>query len=87
MDTFHFQTEVEGAPGWLSQLNIQLLISAQVMIPGGVISVPASGSTLSLLKILYLPLPFLPTQALFLSLKTKEKETLEPKKMGLNISS
>ena len=48
-----------GATGWLSQLSVQLLISAQVMILWFVSSSPASGSSptaQSLLGILSLPL-------------------------------
>ena len=48
-----------GAPGWLSQLSVRLLISVQVMISRFVELSPASGSVLtvwSLLGILSLPL-------------------------------
>ena len=48
-----------GAPGWLSQLSLQLLILAQVMISQFMGSSPASGSVLmvwSLLGILCLSL-------------------------------
>ena len=47
-----------GVPGWLSQLSIWLLISAQAMISWFMSSNPASGSVLtvrSLLGILSLP--------------------------------
>ena len=46
-----WDTEVEiseGAPGWLSQLSLQLLISAQVMIAAFMGSSPTSGSALSM---------------------------------------
>ena len=36
-----------GAPGWLSGLNVQLLISAQVVISQLMRSSPASGSVLT----------------------------------------
>ena len=48
-------------PGWLSQLSVQLLISAQLMISQFVGWSPASGSGLavqSLLRILSLSLTF-----------------------------
>ena len=48
---------VGGAPGWLSGLSVQLLVSAQVMISRFMASSPASGSVLtaqSLLGILSL---------------------------------
>ena len=38
---------LSGVPGWLSQLSVQLLISAQVMILCFVRSSPASGSAMS----------------------------------------
>ena len=63
-----------GAPGWLSQLRIQLLILTQVMISRFMGSIPTSGSVLtvgSLLRILSLFFslcPFLPG-AVALSLK------------------
>ena len=41
-----------GAPGWLSQLSIPLLISAQVMISGLVSSNSASGSALTMWNVL-----------------------------------
>ena len=47
---------IMGAPGWLSQLRVQLLISAQVMISWFVSLSPASGPELSLLGILSLSL-------------------------------
>ena len=50
-----------GAPGWLSGLSVQLLISAQVMMSRFVISSPTSGAALpvrSLLGSLSLPLPY-----------------------------
>ena len=34
------ETYVTGAPGWLSQLSVWLLISAQVMIPGSWVRAP-----------------------------------------------
>ena len=52
-----------GAPGWLSQLRVQLVISAQVMISRFMGSSPTLGSALtvwSLLGILSFSLP-LPT--------------------------
>ena len=42
-----FKNSQVGEPGCLSQLSIQLLILAQVMIPWFVGSSPASGSTLA----------------------------------------
>ena len=69
--------DIHGAPGWLSWLSVQLLISAQVMISQFVGSSPASGgsslTTWSLLGIFSfsfsLPLPL----SLFLS---QNKQTL-----------
>ena len=63
-----------GAPGWLSQLSIQLLISARVMISEFMESSPALGSVLtawSLLGILSPPLSAHPLLVLSLSLKNK----------------
>ena len=60
-----------GAPGWLSRLSIQLLISSHVMISQFTSSSSTSGSVLtagSLLGILCLPLS-LPLPYLSLSLK------------------
>ena len=60
-----------GAPSWLSQLSIQLLISAQAMISRFMNSSPASGSLLtvqSLLGILSLPLSALPLLAFCLKI-------------------
>ena len=70
-----------GAPDWLSQLSIQLSVSAQVMISQFVSLSPASGSVLtawSLLGILclphYLPLPHVHAQSL--SLKVNKRHPL-----------
>ena len=41
-----------GAPGWLSQLSIQHLVSAQVMISPFVSSSPMSGSVLTVQSLL-----------------------------------
>ena len=59
-----------GVPGWLSQLSIQLLIEAQVMISQFVESSPVLGSALaewSLLGILSPSLSALPPLMPFLS--------------------
>ena len=56
-----FKTQAIGAPGWLNQLSIHLLISAQVMISQFVSSSPKSGFALTvrrLLGILSLSLSF-----------------------------
>ena len=56
-----------GTPGWLSQLSIGLLVSAQVMISQFMSSSPTSGSTLivqSLLGILTLSFSLCPSPAL-----------------------
>ena len=65
-----------GAPVWLSQLSIQLLLSAQVMNLQFVSSSPASGSVLTVWSLLgslslplYLPIPHLISLSLSLSLK------------------
>ena len=55
-----------GAPGWLGQLSIRLLISAQVMISRFLGSNPATGPTLaacSVLRILSLHLSLCPSPA------------------------
>ena len=65
-----------GAPGWLSQLSVQLLVSTQVMISWFVSSNPALGSALtvqSLLGILSLSLPLCPSPALPLCFSLKNK--------------
>ena len=62
--------EIVGAPGWLSQLGVQLLVPAQVMISQFVSSSPASGSLLtaqSLPGILSLPLSLCPSSTLSVS--------------------
>ena len=63
-----------GAPGWLSQLNVQLFISAQVVISQFMSSSPASGFTLKvqgLLGILSPPLTVPPPLMLSLILSLK----------------
>ena len=60
-----------GAPGWLSQLGVQFLILAQVMISWFVSLSPVLGSVLtvqSLLRIFFLPLSAPPLLTLSLSL-------------------
>ena len=65
-----------GAPGWLSQLSVPLLISALVGISRFVSSSPALGSELTVWILLgfslFLPLPCM--QARSLSLKNKFKK-------------
>ena len=52
----------KGAPGWLSWLSVQLLISAQVMISRFVSSSPTLGSVLTVQSLLgILALPFCPS--------------------------
>ena len=61
----------DGAPGWLSQLSVQLLISTQVMISQFVRSSPGSSSVLttwSLLGILFLSFSLCPSPFCALSL-------------------
>ena len=63
-----------GVPGWLSQLSLQLLISAQVRISQFMGSSPALGSALmawGLLGILFLSLSTLPLLVRALSLSQK----------------
>ena len=58
------------APGWLSKLNVELLISAQVMISQFMSLSPTSGSVLtvwSLLGILFLSLSLSPPPSVSLS--------------------
>ena len=65
LENTNFEKE-RGAPGWLSQLRAQILISAQVMILLCMRSSPAPGSALaaqSLLGILSLPLSLYPYPA------------------------
>ena len=67
-----------GAPGWLSQLNVQLLISAQVMISRLMGSSPASGSSLAvqnLLGILSLCSPSVPPSLILSLSQTQLKKT------------
>ena len=69
MKTFNSvkDTAERGVPGRLSQLSVQLLISAQVMISQFVRSSPTSGSVLTVQRLLeislslslLLPAPFL----------------------------
>ena len=62
---------VKGMPGWFSQLSIQLLISAQVMISPFLNSSPTQGSALTiqnLLGLLSLSLPLCPFPICILSL-------------------
>ena len=75
----------EGAAGWLSQLNVWLLISAQVMISGSR-DQPQVGLQ-SLLVPLPPPLPFpllacMCTHVLFLSLKTSQVNKILKKIWG-----
>ena len=69
-----------GAPGWLSPLSIQLLISAQVRISQFMSSSPALGSVLavqSLLGILSLPAPpLLHTLSLSLQINLRKREKM-----------
>ena len=44
----NLEVQILGVPGWLSPLNVQLLISAQVMISGFVRLRPTLGSALTL---------------------------------------
>ena len=67
-----------GAPGWLEQLSVGLLISAQVMISRFVSSSPASGSvlmaqSLDLFPILCLPLSLPLPRSCSVSLCPKNK--------------
>ena len=72
-----------GAPGWLSWLSVQILVSARIMISWLMSLSPASGSALtvwSLLGILslFLSLLSLPcSRAVSLCLKKKKKEKKE----------
>ena len=78
-----------GAPGWLSQLSIQLFILAQVMISRFMRSIPASGSAptvrslLGILSLLALSAPPLLVVSLSLSVSLSfskmNKWTLEKK--------
>ena len=67
------------APGWLSQLSIQLLVSAPAIFPGlrdRALHWALSSAQCSLLEILQLPLPLPPlmlTHMLPLSLKQISK--------------
>ena len=76
-----------GASGWLSQLSVQLLVSAQVMIPQFVSSSPALGSLLSaqsplqvLCPSLSLSLPCSLARSLSLSLSLSLKSKINIKK-------
>ena len=80
-----------GGPGWLSQLSVQLLVSAQVMISQFVGSIPVSGSVLTAqslepaLDSVYPPLSASPLLMGGLSFSLSlppNKQTLEIKKRG-----
>ena len=67
--TLHGEDVRSGAPGWLGQLSIQLLISAQLVISQfGTLPLGSVLTAWSLLGILCLPSPLSPTRlSLFLS--------------------
>ena len=63
------------APGWLSRLSVQLLVSTQVVISQFVGSSPASGSVLTARSLLGIFSPSLcPSPLLSVSLKNKLKK-------------
>ena len=76
-----------GAPGWLSQVSIWLLISVPVMIPGSWDWAPCRASywVWSLLKILSFPLPLLLPHTLSLSQIKRERERERNKERYANL--
>ena len=80
-----FKIASKGAPGWLSQLRVRLLISAPVVISRSMRSSPASGSVLTAWSLLgiFPPRPLSKTN----KVKKTKKETDQEKLLGVLLNT